>query len=345
MEENLQLLHTRHPIRFEIVFTVQLFPPFQSGRTTNNTIMPAYFKIHTGRTSRKEVLGFVHKLLNDLISFLFEQLSTSTKKLSRVVHQAGRVEAEVEGRAMRYAAPVAMPAGLGEWLGAELEARGVEAASLYARAVLSILLHSEVAEAEAELDPDRDPMAWNPRAALDMELRLERHTKETRRGRPAIRRNYAPKSGQPKRSQPAAAANRGKSPSSTAVRRRPHSWNGDEEALKKCAAIECLLSATDDGQWGPVEKLVDELCSRLKLLQLEQNGGAKHRWTTGGSAPECAEGLAISPPSDSDSFTSVSSPEGDLENYRQAFPPLDCLSDSDQVRLLCPSPFSFGSWT
>lgn len=31
---------------------------------------------------------------------------------------------------MRYAAPVAMPVGLGEWLGAELEARGVEAASL-----------------------------------------------------------------------------------------------------------------------------------------------------------------------------------------------------------------------
>lgn len=96
---------------------------------------------------------------------------------------------------MRYAAPVAMPAGLGEWLGAELEARGVEAASLYARAVLSILLHSEVAEAEAELDhPERDPNAWNPRAALELELRLERHTKETRRGRPSIKKNYAAKS-------------------------------------------------------------------------------------------------------------------------------------------------------
>lgn len=86
--------------------------------------------------------------------------------------------------AMRYAAPVAMPAGLGEWLGAELEARGVEAASLYARAVLSILLHSEVAEAELELDQDTQ-RAWNPRAAFELELRLERHTKETRRGRPS----------------------------------------------------------------------------------------------------------------------------------------------------------------
>lgn len=93
---------------------------------------------------------------------------------------------------MRYAAPVAMPAGLGEWLGAELEARGVEAASLYARAVLSILLHSEVAEAELELDPDTQ-RAWNPRAAFELELRLERHTKETRRGRPS-KKNFAAKS-------------------------------------------------------------------------------------------------------------------------------------------------------
>ena len=125
-----------------------------------------------------------------------------------VVLRVGRKKAEVEGRAMRYAAPVAMPAGLGEWLGAELEARGVEAASLYARAVLSILLHSEVAEAEAELDPDRDPVAWNPRAALKMEQRLERHTKETRRGRPSIKKNYAAKSGQSKRSINGASNNR-----------------------------------------------------------------------------------------------------------------------------------------
>ena len=123
-------------------------------------------------------------------------------------------------------------------------------------------------------------------------------------------------------------------------RRRPHSWNGDEEALKKCAAIECLLSATDDGQWGPVEKLVDELCARLKLLQLEQNGGAscddghvKQRWTNHGSAPEFFE--AASSSSDSDSFTSVSSPEGGdpAEHYRQAFPPLELLSDSDEVNI------------
>lgn len=87
------------------------------------------------------------------------------------------------GSAMRYAAPVAMPAGLGEWLGAELEARGVEAASLYARAVLSILLHSET-EAELERDPlDSHHSVWNSRAALELELRLERQNKETRRGR------------------------------------------------------------------------------------------------------------------------------------------------------------------
>lgn len=93
--------------------------------------------------------------------------------------------------AMRYAAPVAMPVGLGEWLGAELEARGVEAASLYARAVLSILLHSEVAEAEAELEMDPETQRnWNPRAAFELELRLERHTKETRRGRPS-KKNFA----------------------------------------------------------------------------------------------------------------------------------------------------------
>ena len=86
---------------------------------------------------------------------------------------------------MRYAAPVAMPAGLGEWLGAELEARGVEAASLYARAVLSILLHSET---ETELERDHHPLdshhtVWNSRAALELELRLERQNKETKRGR------------------------------------------------------------------------------------------------------------------------------------------------------------------
>lgn len=112
-----------------------------------------------------------------------------------------RPDEEVEGhkvlgssrKAMRYAAPVAMPAGLGEWLGAELEARGVEAASLYARAVLSILLHSEVAEAEAELELDREAQrAWNPRAAFELELRLERHTKESRRGRPS-KKNFIAK--------------------------------------------------------------------------------------------------------------------------------------------------------
>lgn len=250
--------------------------------------------------------------------------------------------------AMRYAAPVAMPAGLGEWLGAELEARGVEAASLYARAVLSILLHSEVAEAELELDPETQP-AWNPRAAFELELRLERHTKETRRGRPS-KKNFATKScgtghHLSKRSSNMATNNGRNQGQCATPRRRPHSWNGDEEALKKCAAIECLLSATDDGQWGPVEKLVDELCARLKLLQLEQNGGAscgdghvKQRWTNHGSAPECFE--AASSSSDSDSFTSVSSPEGGdpAEHYRQAFPPLEILSDSDQSTQLVTEP-------
>ncbi len=113
------------------------------------------------------------------------------------------------------------------------------------------------------------------------------------------------------------------------TRRRPHSWNGDEEELKKCAAIECLLSATDDDQW-PVEKLVDELCARLKLLQLEQQNdgrGSGRRLTgLGSSAPECFDG----PSSDSDSFTSVSSPEIEPENYYQAFPPLEYLSDCEE---------------
>lgn len=138
---------------------------------------------------------------------------------------------------------------------------------------------------------------------------------------------------------------------SVMVRRRPHSWNGgrgggdEEEAMKKCAAIECLLSATDDGQWGPVEQLVDELCARLKLLQMEQNGEEsvdgrvrKQHWGgKGGSAPECFEAANISSTSsnsssDSDSFTSVSTPNcGQEEDYRQAFPPLDSLSDLDQV--------------
>ena len=111
-------------------------------------------------------------------------------------------------------------------------------------------------------------------------------------------------------------------------RRRPHSWNGDAEELKKCAAIECLLSATDDDQW-PVEKLVDELCARLKLLQLDKKGAAVNKWTgLGSSAPECFD----TPLSDSDSFTSVSSPEVEGQSYYEAFPPLEFLSDSDQVR-------------
>lgn len=236
---------------------------------------------------------------------------------------------------MRYAAPVAMPAALGEWLGAELEARGVEAASLYARAVLSILLHSEVAEAELEMD--HDPQAsWNPRTALELELRLERHVKETKRGRPS-KKSFGAKSSNShhhsKRSNNVSINNGKNQGHSGHVRRRPHSWNGDEETLKKCAAIECLLSATDDGQWGPVEKLVDELCARLKLLQMEQDTGSGYgerrssRWTA--SAPECFEAGSSS---DTDSFTSVSSPDGsDLaENYCQAFPPLEYLSDSDQ---------------
>ena len=87
---------------------------------------------------------------------------------------------------MRYVTPVAMPAGLGEWLGAELEARGVEAASLYARAVLSILLHSE---SEMDREPVHEPAdgVWSPRTELDLELRLKRHGKEVRRGRPCRR--------------------------------------------------------------------------------------------------------------------------------------------------------------
>ena len=114
--------------------------------------------------------------------------------------------AEGTGRwAMRYAGPVAMPAGLGEWLGAELEARGVEAASLYARAVLSILLHadagadscaaassaaaaaaaaaaaSSAAAVAADVDDgdhiDVDDLLHR-RQALQLELRLDRHLKD-----------------------------------------------------------------------------------------------------------------------------------------------------------------------
>ncbi len=112
--------------------------------------------------------------------------SVAAGRCSRIAEGREKVFGIVRAGAMRYAAPVAMPAGLGEWLGAELEARGVEAASLYARAVLSILLHSEndVDLMERELEQQQH-FGIHPRAALELELRLERHNKEkeTRRGR------------------------------------------------------------------------------------------------------------------------------------------------------------------
>lgn len=95
-----------------------------------------------------------------------------------------------------------MPSALGEWLGAELEARGVEAASLYARAVLSILLQTEEEEAaEAEMDHEPQSAYWSPRSALELELRLERHVKETKRGRPA-KKSFGPKPGNARHHQP-----------------------------------------------------------------------------------------------------------------------------------------------
>ncbi|CAG2060437.1 unnamed protein product, partial [Timema podura] len=49
--------------------------------------------------------------------------------------------------------------------------------------------------------------------------------------------------------------------------RREDVW--DCERLKRSAAVECLMSASDQ-KFG-IEKLVDELCDKLKEIQSEGN--------------------------------------------------------------------------
>ncbi|XP_049833219.1 uncharacterized protein LOC126276266 isoform X1 [Schistocerca gregaria] len=92
--------------------------------------------------------------------------------------------------------------------------------------------------------------------------------------------------------------------------RREEYWDvWDCEQLKRSAAVECLMSASDQ-KFG-IEKLVDELCAKLKEIQSE---GENHNHSTP-SLPSVSEPQSQSP--------------SDLvQKYYAAFPPLTRCSDS-----------------
>ncbi|KAJ9593238.1 hypothetical protein L9F63_015211 [Diploptera punctata] len=80
----------------------------------------------------------------------------------------------------------------------------------------------------------------------------------------------------------------------------------DFEQLKRSAAVECLMSASD--QKCGIEKLVDELCIKLKEIQSE------------GESSYCLD-LSAAPVTNSSSSLS-SSLQDPLQKYHAAFPPL-----------------------
>ncbi|MPC35174.1 uncharacterized protein E2C01_028592 [Portunus trituberculatus] len=100
------------------------------------------------------------------------------------------------------------------------------------------------------------------------------------------------------------------------------------EQLQKVAALQCLMSASDERY--DLESLVEELCSRLKTAAENDHLNASNK------AQTCITSKSVSLNSvsqessnDTEEYTSSSTPEEQAERYYAAFPP---LSGSSKVK-------------
>ncbi|KAJ8952873.1 hypothetical protein NQ318_006489 [Aromia moschata] len=105
--------------------------------------------------------------------------------------------------------------------------------------------------------------------------------------------------------------------------RRSSDWwrhaQADAEQIKRSAAVECLMSASD--QNCEIESLVDELCEKLKEVGSEPNSPSTNADDTSAPAPKEPQNQKITP-------------QELAEKYYAAFPPLCPQSPSKLISLL-----------
>ncbi|XP_042209776.1 uncharacterized protein LOC121857730 isoform X2 [Homarus americanus] len=104
------------------------------------------------------------------------------------------------------------------------------------------------------------------------------------------------------------------------------------EQLQKVAALQCLMSASDERY--DLESLVEELCSRLKTAAENEHLNATNSTPACGNKDKCVTLNAVSQDScnDTDDYASSSTPEEQAEKYYAAFPPLSRSCKENCVR-------------
>ncbi|XP_071449138.1 uncharacterized protein [Hetaerina americana] len=202
------------------------------------------------------------------------------------------------------------PPELREWLDAKLEQVGVDPSPAYSRYVLGLLLQpeGEGGEEEGGVDEDEDPKA-GPEGRRRRRQGRRQGIAET-----PIGYSWPGECPTSQKEAKVIGSDFGKSRKrSRASSGRYHGVFGDGEFRKRTAAIDCLMSASD--QKSGIEKLVDELCVKLKQIQNEAvDGGNFHFELTqvsenpNGNATKC-------------------SAQDQAEKYYAAFPPLKKLED------------------
>ncbi|CAG0897699.1 unnamed protein product [Darwinula stevensoni] len=181
---------------------------------------------------------------------------------------------------MKYLRVVSLPDGLQKWLAAELESRGIDAV-VYAHYVLSLLAQDSLdpSDLDQDLPPDYLDAASTPLPGK----KLNKKSAKKMRKEDGARR----------------------------------SW--DCEDLKRHAAVECLLSASDET--CGIEKLVDELCAKLKEFQECESLGSRNSLQVGHCDREPLQGSS-----------NPVSPEERAKQYFAAFPALSDEEDQPVVR-------------
>ncbi|XP_046385188.1 uncharacterized protein KIAA0232-like [Ischnura elegans] len=187
------------------------------------------------------------------------------------------------------------PPELREWLDARLEQVGVDPSPAYARYVLGLLLEGgeeEGALGEEEGGGGRKGRGKQAPVGLSWPGEGPAHAQSSR----VIGSEFG-------KSRKRSRASSG----------RYHGVFGDGELRKRTAAIDCLMSASD--QKSGIEKLVDELCVKLKQIQNEAIDGSSFHFelsqvseNPNGNATKC-------------------SAQDQAEKYYAAFPPLKKLED------------------
>lgn len=111
------------------------------------------------------------------------------------------------------------------------------------------------------------------------------------------------------------------------------------EELQKVAALQCLMSASDEHY--DLESLVEELCSRLKTAAENEHCNITNSTPACGNKDKSVALNAVSQESniDTDEYASSSTPEEQAEKYYAAFPP---LSGSSKENCFCAKPWKSG---